>query len=423
MPNTDYVQSFAVPNYSGALFAKGNTATPFISMIAGKTKYTTAVKFVLGQEYTTEEGAIPAISEDASVSGVTATYITTAQKYNVTQIFMEAVAISYAKMSNTATLGGVNIAGQIEQPVSQLDFQVANKLKKIARSLEKSCIQGTFSEATTDVTINKTRGMNEAIVTNTLDIDGRSISIWDINEIIGKIHDAGGETTNLTFWCDGTTLNQLNADCINNGLTVAPANRNENGISVTKLMLPQGDINIVRGEFIPSGTAYIFNFDFISPVEQNVPNKGNFFLEMLAKTGAGEKWQIFGQFGLDYGMEWMHGKISNIKTTFNKPTSVQGTYTVTSAAITLTFDNNNASATGAASPATVAATVGVDSAVRASAIGTMALSGYTFLGWATSSSATAIDYASGDDITIGSTQGKAGLSASTTLYAVWEQNT
>jgi len=423
MPNTSYVQSFAVPNYSGALFAKGNTATPFISMIAGKTKYTNSVKFVLGQEYTTEEGAIPAISEDASVTGVTATYITTAQKFNVTQIFMEAVAISYAKMSNMATLGGINVAGQIEQPVSQLDFQVANKLKKIARSLEKTCIQGIFNEATTDVTINKTRGMNEAIVTNTLDIDGRSISIWDINEIIEKIHNQGGDTTNLTFWCDGVTLNQLNADCINNGLTVAPANRNENGISVTKLMLPQGDISIVRGEFIPSGTAFIFNFDVIAPVEQNVPNMGNFFLELLAKTGAGESYQIFGQFGLDYGMEWMHGKITNIKTTFNKPTSVQGTYTVTSAAITLTFDKNNASATGSASPVTVAATVGVDSAVRASAVGTLALSGYTFLGWATSSSATAIDYASGDDITIGSTQGKAGLSASTTIYAVWESNT
>lgn len=420
MPNNDYAQSFAVPNYSGALFVKGNNATPFISMIAGKTKYTNAVKFALGQEYNIEDGAIPNISEDASVSGVSASNVTREQKYNVTQIFMEAVAISYGKMSNMATLGGINVAGQIEQPVSELDFQVASKLKKIARSLEKTCIQGVYNEAVSDVTVNKTRGMNDAIVSNVLDIDGRSISIWDINEVIGKIHDAGGDTTNLTFWCDGVTLNQLNADCINNGLTVAPANRNENGISVTKLMLPQGDINVVRGEFIPTGTAFIFNFDFISPVEQNVPNKGNFFLEMLAKTGAGEKHQIFGQFGLDYGMEWMHGKITGIKTTFNKPTGVQGTYTVSSSAITLTFDKNNASATGSASPATVAATVGVDSSVKASAKGTLALSGYTFEGWATSSSATAIDYASGDDITIGSTQGKAGLSASTSLYAVWK---
>lgn len=420
MPNTNYAQSFSVPNYSGALFVKGNNATPFISMIAGKTKYTNSAKFALGQEYSIEEGAIPNISEDASINGVTGSPITREQKYNVTQIFMESVGVSDRKASNMGTLGGINVAGQIEQPVSELDFQVAAKLKKMQRSLEKTCIQGVYNEATSDIEVDKTRGMNEAIVSNVLDIDGRSISIWDINEVIGKIHSEGGDTTNLTFWCDGVTLNQLNADCINNGLTVAPANRNENGISVTKLMLPQGDISVVRGEYIPTGTAYIFNFDAISPVEQPVPNKGSFYLEELGKVGAGTSYQIYGQFGLDYGMEWMHGKITGIKATFNKPTGVQGTYTVSSSAITLTFDNNNASSTGKASPETVVATVGVDSAVKASAVGTMALSGYTFEGWATSSSATAIDYASGTDITIGSTQGKAGLSASATLYAVWK---
>ena len=134
--------SFGVLNYSGMLFNKGNTRTPFSSMISGKTKYTNSVEFVLGQEYTSEEGTIPSISEKASLSAPDASYITRSQNTNVTQIFQDAVAISYAKQSNMATLSGANIAGQQANPLNELDFQVANKMKKMARSIEKTFIQG-----------------------------------------------------------------------------------------------------------------------------------------------------------------------------------------------------------------------------------------------------------------------------------------
>ena len=43
-----------------------------------------------------------------------------------------------------------------------------------------------------------------------------------------------------------------------------------------------------------------------------VPGKGNFFLEELAKVGAGTKKQIFGQIGLDHGPEWYSAKITNL---------------------------------------------------------------------------------------------------------------
>lgn len=39
--------SFETPNYSGLLFNKGNTRTPFSSMIGGKTKYTDHVEFAV----------------------------------------------------------------------------------------------------------------------------------------------------------------------------------------------------------------------------------------------------------------------------------------------------------------------------------------------------------------------------------------
>lgn len=107
-----FATSFGVLNYSGMLFNKGNTRCPLSSIIGGRAKTTNHVEFVTGQEYTTGGGAQPSISETASLTAPEATVITRTQKTNVTQIFQEAVGISYAKQSNMGTLSGLNVAGQ-----------------------------------------------------------------------------------------------------------------------------------------------------------------------------------------------------------------------------------------------------------------------------------------------------------------------
>lgn len=301
------------------LFNKGNTRTPFMSMISGKTKYTNSVEFILGQEYASEDGDIPNISETASLTAPDPSYITRSQNTNVTQIFQDAVAISYAKMSNMGTLSGANIAGQQANPMDELDFQVGNKMRKIARAIEKTFIQGTYNKATTDATVNKTRGMNEAIKTNVIAASNAPLDIWLVNDLVQKIRDNGGDISNLVLWLDTVTLNQLNGSAVESGVEMGQAYSNEYGIQVRDLLLPIGRVRTALGEFIPSGTAYAFNFDAISPVEQPVPGKGNFFLEPLAKEGAGDKYQIFGQIGLDYGNELLHGKITGLSTSFTKP--------------------------------------------------------------------------------------------------------
>lgn len=288
-------------------------------MIAGKTVYSNSVEFVLGQDYTSEEGDIPNISEQASLTAPDATFIKRSQNTNVTQIFMESIGISYAKQSNMGTLSGVNISGQTANPRNELDFQTSNKLKKIARSLEKTCIQGTYNKANNDSTVNKTRGMVEAVTQNVIAAEGKPLDIWLVNDLMTKIDKNNGDITRLTLMVDGVSLNQLNGSAVENGLTVVPATRNENGIQIRKLIMPMGEVDLMLGQFLPAGTVLLVNFDVIRPVEMIVPGKGNFFRELLAKTGAGEKYQIFGQFGLDYANELYHGKITGLSTTFTKP--------------------------------------------------------------------------------------------------------
>ena len=312
--------SFGVLNYSGMLFNKGNVRTPLSSIIGSKAKTTNHVEFVTGQEYTSGgDGEQPAISETASLTAPDASVVTREQKTNVTQIFHESVGISYGKQSNMGTLNGINIENQQANPMNELDFQVAAKIQKVNRDIEFTFINGVFNKATKDSEANKTRGLVPAITSNVTAMGKKPLGLWDIADMVKKIYGANAPTDGLCLWCDAVTLFQINADAVQNGLTVVPAAREVNGIALSSVITPIGVVYLYLGEYLPAGTALLLNLDVIAPVHQPVPGKGNFFLEPLAKTGAGEKYQLFGQIGLDHGPEWYHGKFTGISTDFEKP--------------------------------------------------------------------------------------------------------
>lgn len=319
--------SFGVLNYSGMLFNKGNVRTPLSSIIGSRAKTTNHVEFVTGQEYSSGgDGFQPEISETASLTAPDASVVTREQKTNVTQIFMESVGISYAKQSNMGTLSGINIENQQANPVNELDFQVAAKIQKVNRDIEYTFINGVFNKATSDATANKTRGLIPAITTNVTAMGNKPLGLWDIADMVKKIYGANAPTEGLCLWCDAITLFQINADAVQNGLTVVPAAREVNGIALSSVITPIGVVYLYLGECLPAGTALLLNLDVIAPVYQPVPGKGNFFLEPLAKVGAGEKYQLFGQIGLDHGPEWYHGKFTGISKNFEKPTYSRSVY-------------------------------------------------------------------------------------------------
>ena len=314
-----FATSFGVLNYSGMLFDKGNAETPFSSAIGGRAKTTNHVEFVTGQEYTSGGGQQPAISETASLTAPYATVITREQKTNVTQIFQYAVGISYAKQSNMGTLSGLNVASQTANPINELDFQVAQKIKECKNDIEYTFINGAYQKAANDSTANKTRGMIAAITSNVVDMGGAQLGIWDLALMLKLIKEGNAPIEGLVLWCDANTYMQINADAEANGMTVYEADRTVNGIRVSRVITPMGDILLRMGKYLPAGTALVLDFGVISPVYQPVPGKGNFFLEPLAKVGAGEKYQLFGQIGLDHGPEWYHGKFTGISTGFVAP--------------------------------------------------------------------------------------------------------
>ncbi len=306
--------SFAVPNFSGLLFSKGKKATPFSTMIGAKPLVTNHVEFACGQYYNVQTGEQPAISETASLTAPQPESTTRTQLTNVTQIFQKTVSVSYGKQSNMGTLQGINAAGQQANPQDELAFQIERRMDKIAADIEYTFLNGEYNKATSDTEVNKTRGLLTAITTNAIPMANKALTYWNVAEGLKAIHDQGANTENIILGVDATTMLQLNYDAQQNKLTIVPGARDVNGLKITTVLTPLGEVGVALFDSLPAGTAVLFDPAIMAPVYQPVPGKGNFFLEELAKTGAGVNYQIFGQIGLDHGPEWMSAKFTGIST-------------------------------------------------------------------------------------------------------------
>lgn len=332
--NESYVMtSHNLLNYSGMLFDKADNETPFSALIGGKSRNTDSWKFTTSLDYTTGGGTSqPAITESASLTAPNPSFITRSQNTNVCQIFQETVAISYAKKSSMGQLSGLNIAGQAANPATELDFQVAAKMRKIAKDIEYTFVNGAYQDGTYDDVAYKTKGIIAAMSSNVIQASNTpALGYWMVAEMLGLIRDnataaTSAPTEGLVMMLNPIQVLQINADAKANGFTVIPGERNVAGLNVGRIITPEGEIGILSNKYVPVGTATFVNPAVCCPVYLDVPGKGNFFLEELAKSGAGEKYQIYGQVGLDYGAEWYHGKITGLAQTFTPPTYATKVY-------------------------------------------------------------------------------------------------
>lgn len=305
-------QSFGVLNYSGQLFDKTNTDTPLVANLPRRD--TNSVEFVINSTYATEAPSIPSISETASLTAPEATYVTRAQETNVAQIFQYSTGVSYQKQANTGTLAGVNIAGQQNNVPNEFDFQMAVKTKKARTDLEYTLINGTYNKATTDAEVNKTRGLIEAIKTNTQAAASGELTFDLLNKLLRTMFKNNAPTDGLIILCDAVTKAQITNNWSKLPGYFLPQSRNVGGIAIDQIITDLGTLGVMVHRMVPAGTALLVNMSVLEIVEMPIPGKGNFFWEPLAKTGAGDKGQLYGTAGLDYGPEWYHGKITGLST-------------------------------------------------------------------------------------------------------------
>ena len=307
--------SFALPNYAGELFTASPKKTPFLSMIGGLSggKTSNSFEFVTGQEYSLPAASQPAITENASLTAPEPTHITREQKTNTCQIFHESIDLSYAKLSQGGKLEGLNLAGQNANPRSEEDWQIEQKLAKMATDVEYTFINGTYQKATSADVAAKTRGMFQVCQDVTsVDAQAKELSKELLDAFYLELVKNGAAWDNMVMFL-GATLKQkvtnIYADQFNAQMNMG---EKKAGMNVVTIETDFGLISIALDTFVPDKSILVADIAHVAPVFCPVPGKGVLFVEELAKTGADNKKQLYGQIGLDHGMAFMHGAITNL---------------------------------------------------------------------------------------------------------------
>lgn len=89
--------------------------------------------------------------------------------------------------------------------------------------------------------------------------------------------------------------------------------RNVGGVNMMTFESDFGVLNIMLERSMPSGAVQVVSLDECAPVFLPIPDKGFLFVEPLAKVGAAERSQIYGEIGLRYGNEASHGRLLGVR--------------------------------------------------------------------------------------------------------------
>jgi len=95
-------------------------------------------------------------------------------------------------------------------------------------------------------------------------------------------------------------------------LNAPTASRNIGGVAVDTIITDFGTFGVSLNRWMPAGQIAVVDLAVCHPVFLEVPGKGTMFVEPLAKSGASEKYQIYGEVGLKYGPEVYHGLIKDL---------------------------------------------------------------------------------------------------------------
>lgn len=314
--------TYNLPNYVGELFLVSPQDTPLLSSIGGLTggKEADAVYFPWTKYDLRDpddkrqrlEGA-DAPTAEARVRGT---------EHNILEIHQESVDISYTKLAATGQFGDVGV----EHPhvagvngsnavLDEMDWQLKQVLIQIARDVEAAFTTGTFHDPGDNSEARRTRGILEAIETNVREAFGEGFSSEMLLNLMQDIWAVGGLSVDetRTLLCGGTQKRRITKAFITDA-NYQQTSRTVGGVHVDVIETDFGKVNVMLDRHMPDDALAVLSLEELAPRFLSIPGKGHFFEEPLAKTGASEKAQIYGEIGLEYGSEIDHGKIEGLST-------------------------------------------------------------------------------------------------------------
>lgn len=309
--------TYNLPNYVGELFAASPEDTPLLSAIGGLTggESVGARQFEWqGYDLRDADGSRQRLEGANAPDGEERTRYSAS---NVVEIHQESVEVSYTKQAanrERATNGAatVQLAGSV-LPADELTWQIDQQLKQVARDVEKSFIAGTYQLPTDNTKPRRTRGLLEATTTNVAASThtAKELTVEEILDLFQKVWENGGiqeaETRTVIV---GAALKRTLTRLFITDVKYQEESRNVGGVNLQTFETDFGKANIMLDRFMPSDTLVVASLEDLKPAFLDIPGKGHFFAEPLAKTGAADKVQIYGEVGLQYGNQRKHGKLT-----------------------------------------------------------------------------------------------------------------
>lgn len=309
--------TFNLPNFVGDLFNISPEDTPLLSAIGGLTGGREAFDKTFEWEFYDLRDADVDRQRVEGANAPVAEERVRANASNVLEIHQEAVSLSYTRIA-VGSGGGYGTTARGTSPVlDEMSWQMDQQIKQVARDVELTFITGTYAKPADNSAPRKTRGLLEAITTNVIDLSAAALAEGDVNDLFQLAYDNGGmqegETRTLIV---GSAMKRQLTKIFIKDLSLTPESRTVGGVNLQTIMTDFGTANIMVDRYMPAGTVVAASLEELAPRFLSIPGKGHFFWEPLAKTGASENSQLYGEIGLEYGNQRKHAKIVNATTNF-----------------------------------------------------------------------------------------------------------
>lgn len=307
--------TFGLPNYTGELFSVAPSDTPFLSAIGGLN----GGKTVLSTEFEWQTEDLESTSANNSkVEGAnapTASGVSRSNVSNVVEIHQETIEVTYTKQAAIGLHNGIN--NEEANPVrDELAHQVDLKLRKVGVDIEKTFLTGTYSKPGTNATARTCRGIVTAVTTNVFANGGtaRAITKAILDNALASMFTNGAQlpqdkTVLMLGPAQKIALSNLYSTAVLNQPTMT---RNIGGVAIDTIVTDFGTFGVMVNRWFPTGKIGIVDLSVCKPVFLDVPGKGHLFVEPLAKNGAADRYQLYGEVGLEYGPEVYHGVIGDL---------------------------------------------------------------------------------------------------------------
>lgn len=334
--NTGLVSSWDLPNFVGELYTadivpgQGEAHPTFLTLIGGlngaQARLVPDMQYNMTVEFDYPPVAQPNISENNAATQlpdpVNPIYTNTR---NTCQIYQEAVAETYVSKATRGRLvtdqlypiGASITEGWIAETMpnrdaAALDAQIMYGLARIARNVNHTFLNGEYVEATSKAVAARTLGLITGITTNAVFASGDALSEDLVGQLMqSMVENSGGKAFQ---YIPVLLMNAFQKRKFSALFAFPPESRNIAGYNITMYETDFGPVGVLYEPTIPTDTILFASLALVRPVFNEVPGKGVLFYEPKAQVAASEGGMLYGHIGIDFGPEWMHGKITGLAT-------------------------------------------------------------------------------------------------------------